>query len=634
MAAACKPAGRILPIVAAAAALALLPSVASGSPRPTAEAAAAKGTPRAHRVGGPVRKAWPAKGRAPRTQLARWLARQVGPKRARRLAGEAPSGEPIELLRSYDIPRDDPSYDRLLNWSWTYDSAVAAAAFAAVGERRQATRLLDQLAALQRTDGSIDLAFNVSTHESARPPRSGTVAWLGLAAVTYDAAFESDRYRETAERAARFLLALERPSGLLAGGPDVKWVSTQHNLVAYTMLERLGDELERAGDGKGAGAHHAAAATIGAAIDAKLLVAGDGAAYFRQGLDDDTQALDTQAIGSMYLIGRSQPQLGRLVLAGAESGYAIGDRSIELSPEKATFNGTYAAGGPFIGYRPYLGADAPDVLWFEGTAEMRLAHAAFGDDTSELDASMARWSAITSGRGEAPLGADRTITDGGGGEYHVWPSGAAASWSLLSAAAPAFFVAPLPDGTKLVTDWTLVRGDEKQIRTFPDGRVDMIGETGERRVLAGSAKLRDYTVTVDAQLSSGNGFGVYVRATTGDDSALSGYAVLYDRAGGTIALKQVDDDRELSVPLASMRPPPGFDWDARHRISVTIAGDGLAASIDGLPVLDVPRIAAASAAAAKASGAHGLPTAASGRYGLRAWDKALVRFEQFTVVVG
>jgi hypothetical protein len=663
----------LLAALPAAATASVAGGPASTAARPaSAVAAPATGAARVHRVGGSVRKAWPAKGRrAPRTRLARWLARQVGPKaprvcrtlpnaqrraclaarrppraarariaaataavRAPTTAALAPalvagaSGSPIEMLRSYAIPTDDPSYDRLLNWSWSYDSALAAAAFAAGGDREQATRLLDQLAALQRTDGSIEIAFNVQTGEASSLIRSGTVAWLGLAAVTYDAAFDTDRYRDTAERAAGFLLSLQHVDGLVAGGPDVKWVSTQHNLLAYTLLDRLGDEV--AGDVKRAGAYREAAATMGTAIDARLLVQEKGRAFFRQGLDDDAQALDTQAIGSMYLMGRGRADLGALVLGGAQS-FAVGKRSIERSDDKATFNGSYEAPGPFIGYRPYLGTETPDVLWFEGTAEMRLAQVAFGRDTSELDASMERWAAVTGKAGDAPLGADRTVTDNAFGEYHVWPTGAAGAWSLLSAASPTFFVAAAPEGTRVVTDWTRVRGDEKQIELLPDGRVNMTTERGERRVLAGSVTGHDATVTVDAELLYGSGYGVYVRATTDKETALTGYCLQYDRSSGVIALRQVQDDKELGQPLAQVRPADGFDWNARHRVSVTVRGDVLAASIDGEPALAVPDLAAASAKAAETSGMSGVSAPTAGRYGLRAWSRALVRFQDFTV---
>ena len=128
---------------------------------------AAQPKPRAPRVGGPVRSAVAGAGTPP-ADAARALARPAGRARAAAASRAAAAAKPIELLRSYDIPRDDPSYDRLLNWSWTYDSAVAAAAFAAVGERRQSTRLLDQLAALQRTDGAIEPGVQRQHGETAR----------------------------------------------------------------------------------------------------------------------------------------------------------------------------------------------------------------------------------------------------------------------------------------------------------------------------------------------------------------------------------------------------------------------------------------------------------------------------------
>ncbi len=189
------------------------------------------------RVGGHVRSAWPATGRKPRRRLARWMARQVGstkpqpcakhrrkarrrchlnrqtkghrrtrsaamstvrgdpgspPGSVARIAASAAAATgsatasasapttPLQLVRSYELPADDPSYKRLLNWSWTYDSAVAAAAFASAGNKANSAQLLDQLAALQHTDGSIELAFNVATGRARRsraPARSLGSDW-------------------------------------------------------------------------------------------------------------------------------------------------------------------------------------------------------------------------------------------------------------------------------------------------------------------------------------------------------------------------------------------------------------------------------------------------------------------------
>ena len=206
---------------------------------------------RVHRRGGKVQRAWPHGGRAPRTALARWLARQVGPAAAlrcarrpgsaRRICGKrgshgkaaasvaenaaakatAAAAEPgvsiakaaalapveggagqLALVRSYEIPADDPSYERLLNWSWTYDLAVTAAAFVESGNQVQAKQLLSQLSALQNSNGSIDFAFNVATGAGVPLYRSGTIAWLGLAAAAYDQTFKVGTYLTTEELAA------------------------------------------------------------------------------------------------------------------------------------------------------------------------------------------------------------------------------------------------------------------------------------------------------------------------------------------------------------------------------------------------------------------------------------------------
>ena len=88
-------------------------------------------------------------------------------------------------MRSFDVPADDPAAARMANLSWTYDSALAAVALMYAGEKAQAEQLLDQLAALQRTDGSIDFAFNVTDGSSLQLFRTGSIAWVGVAAATY-----------------------------------------------------------------------------------------------------------------------------------------------------------------------------------------------------------------------------------------------------------------------------------------------------------------------------------------------------------------------------------------------------------------------------------------------------------------
>ena len=212
-----------------------------------------------HRVGGHVHHAWPIRGKAPKGPLARWLAKQVGPtrvkacrirrhgrtvachrKRLRRKSALPPGfrgqmvrlkpdtttttgTSTLQLIRSFDIPTSDPSYVRLLNWSWTYDSAISAAAFEVAGDTSEAQQLLDQLSALEHTNGSIEEAFNVSTHEAEALLQSGTIATVGLAGSVYDQYAKSSRYLGMQERAASYLISLQGSTGLVRGGPDVSW---------------------------------------------------------------------------------------------------------------------------------------------------------------------------------------------------------------------------------------------------------------------------------------------------------------------------------------------------------------------------------------------------------------------------
>lgn len=471
------PTGAPAPKPAPADAPASKPAPVAGTPR----SGKGKRKPRIKRVGGPVRRAWPARGASPRsrppTALTRWLARQVGPReplpcvrrplrvRARCAAREeeasrAPSApraiaastgakrvetvaipvaaDPsvpagLKLIRSFDIPADDPDYDRLLNWAWTYDSAAAAVAFASVGQRDQAARLLDQLSALQRKDGSIEFAFDVASGEAARQIRAGTVAWTGIAFVDAGQQFGEKTYLDNARLAADYLLGLRNDSGLVRGGPDVTWVSTQHNLLAYIFLSNLAQYLSELGDGRGAAKYQEAAEVIAKGIDRELVVRDPGTLWhFRQGAGDDVVPLDTQAIGVVYAAFRNDWDLAKQAYVFAQENFAVADRSIALSKDPATFNLTYEAKGPFSGYRPYLGKGAPDVLWFEGTAEMRFVSAFIGADTSALDASMKSWWEVTREKGLPPLGADRTVTDSRYNEYHVWPTSAAGAWTVLS----------------------------------------------------------------------------------------------------------------------------------------------------------------------------------------------------------
>jgi len=209
--------------------------------------------------GGKIHRAWPHKkhGKKPHSKLARRLARQVGPikikeprrgshRRAtaapaskRATAGGAPGVVGIQgaskasllLVRSFDIPVDDPHYATLSNYSWTYDNALATIAFVADDDRSQARELLDQLSKLQNDDGSINFAFDVTTGGASPVVRSGAVAWVGLAGAAYRARYKSNNYDKLIGGTLDYLLNLKQRDGLIVGGPDVSWVSTDRKSV-------------------------------------------------------------------------------------------------------------------------------------------------------------------------------------------------------------------------------------------------------------------------------------------------------------------------------------------------------------------------------------------------------------------
>jgi hypothetical protein len=453
----------------------------AGTPAPASTSKAKK---KRHRVGGRVALAWPyAKGNRPADPLSRWLARQSGPQcpkqrkkrncprlRAdhKRKAGKAseavaiPSVDrgprrldadpvarisaatgtlatPLALTRSYEIPAVDPSYSRLLNWSWTYDSAITASSFVATGNQAQAKQLLDQLAALQFTDGSIDIAFNVSTGQGAGMYRTGTIAAIGLAASKYDARYGVSTYRTMAKKAADYLLTLVGTNGLIKGGPGLSWYSTQHNILAYEFLGHLALELNAAGDSAGFYKYGTPAGTIGNAILANMVQGTGTSTHFIQGLGDAAQPLDVQALGAMFEVANDDRTAAANVLTYAKANFLLTGRSIVKSTTAATYNNTYAAAGPFSGYKPYKDSTGPSVIVFDGTPMLRMLTAALGQSTTTLDSWISSWRAVA-GTSVGPLQSDQTSANTAFGvEYHVWPSAAAAAWVLLAQNAPTFF---------------------------------------------------------------------------------------------------------------------------------------------------------------------------------------------------
>ncbi len=331
-------------------------------------------------------------------------------------------------MESYLPPEGDRSGDPVRGRGWTYDSAVTAAAYAAHGELNDAGALLDAMQGLQREDGALESSYDLRSGEGAGPLRSGTQAWVGLAALEWRGRTCSGRHDQLIAGLARWLLAHRMAAtGLVVGGPDVSWASTEHNLEARAFFAGLvaalsgrrtdGRKCQPGLDGVDADSLLSDARDAVEQLDRAIateLFAGD---HMRQGLHDDARPIDVQALGILWLLGR-----GRSHDARAVARYA--DQSMWVSGRTVRWPG--AEGQTFAGYKPFADAWGPDVLWMEGTQMMRLAKKRLGLDVEELDDETDRWVALSAPL--PPLQVDRAV----GGDYHVWPAAAPAAWLALS----------------------------------------------------------------------------------------------------------------------------------------------------------------------------------------------------------
>ncbi len=119
----------------------------------------------------------------------------------------------------------------------------------------------------------------------------------------------------------------------------------------------------------------------------------------------------------------------------------------------------------------------------------------------------------------------------------------------------------------------------------------------------------NYTVSMDATLKSGNGYGVYFRA---NDSNVNGYTFQYDKGFGTpgaFIFRKWINGKEMS-PFTPWQPaPPGYQWyDVKRHVEISVQGNTYTAKVDGQVV-----------ATAVDNATNPVPFFDNGRVGLRTW---------------
>ncbi len=274
-----------------------------------------------------------------------WLAGQSDPA----VTGILPVAGREGLLVSYAIPLNDPRAF-LRGRSWTYDNAVAAAAFLAQGQISRAKSVLAALNRLVAPDGGIGFSYQVDSSYYDPRVRTGTLAWVGYAFAFYQRQTGDAAYQATSERIASYLKGLQMASGSLKGGPDVSWVSTEHNIDAYFFFR----ELFRV---TGNGSYLTTANQIKNSLLANHWVGGSSP-HFLQGIGDPAPALDANSWGAIFLwaIGR-----------GTQANQA-------LKYVESTFKTTQKVSGTSTKITGYAPDAARKTVWLEGTLGVAMAY--------------------------------------------------------------------------------------------------------------------------------------------------------------------------------------------------------------------------------------------------------------------
>ena len=119
-------------------------------------------------------------------------------------------------------------------------------------------------------------------------------------------------------------------------------------------------------------------------------------------------------------------------------------------------------------------------------------------------------------------------------------------------------------------------------------RVSKTSVAQDRALISGTYGT-DYEITADAQLSSGDGYGIYYRTsetpTSTDANAISGYVFQFDHGlGDKFVIRKVTNGAE-SGTVASASMPSGFAVNGAHQITLSVSGNTTIVKVDGTQVL-------------------------------------------------
>lgn len=234
-----------------------------------------------------------------------------------------------------------------IDYSYTYDDAVAVIAFISARDLGAAAAILDAFALIgPESEGGFLHRYRASDGRPDGTLYAGPNAYLLQAMNLYYLATGDPTYNALAKGIADFLLSLQDVDGGIFGRRDVGWKSTENNLGALAALHNFGRL-------------HGLLDYVGRADALRLFLEAEcwDQIRFLRGKNDPTIVTDVQALGVLVL--------GPLFANGA---YWVEDHTLTTR--------RYSGSKTVTGFD--MNADR-DTVWTEGTLQQALAFWLAGD---------------------------------------------------------------------------------------------------------------------------------------------------------------------------------------------------------------------------------------------------------------
>ncbi|MEI8176820.1 MAG: hypothetical protein WCG78_08150, partial [Candidatus Omnitrophota bacterium] len=307
----------------------------------------------------------------------------------------------LDFLRHQIRPSGfiDSYVEDTVEYSYTYDDAMAAMAFISSGDYVSARKILD--AFLQKgplSEGGFSNLYNSTTGVSLGILAVGHNAYLVQAINRYYRQTHDARYNALARTVADYILTQQALDGGIYGRAGVTWKSTENNLAAFTAIWSLGSAQNLISYGQKAMLIH----------DFLLNKCWDGT-RFLTGENDTMIVTDTQALGGMIL--------GQSFKNGA---YWVRD----YTGTTKTYQGKSVTG--------YDENTDRDTVWTEGTLQEAMAFLVAGDTTAYLACKAEAEKLLNASTG-AFMWATNRGTTGFGDYFESWQAVAPTAWYIIVA---------------------------------------------------------------------------------------------------------------------------------------------------------------------------------------------------------